>query len=241
MLVAVQLSTVGLYTPPVFKFVAPNPPQTIISLPVHTAVWLPRASGALVVLVAVQLSVPGLYLPPVFVTPGRYPPQTIISLPVHTAVWPPRASGALVVLVAVQLSVLGIVPPAGVQSAAIDLCGGAQVISSPDDHFTTSPNCRVTWPVTGRVCGAGGCPRIVTACGTIRYCRKSIASTRHCYAIQNLVFRAGSRGPRPPFQFAMGSLAAHMQICYQALREQRPSQTLSDNKGIVTERFKELA
>ena len=42
------------------------PPQTIISLPVHTAVWESRGSGALVGLVAVQLSVPGLYLPPVF-------------------------------------------------------------------------------------------------------------------------------------------------------------------------------
>ena len=55
------------------------PPQAIISLPVHTAVWEKRAAGALVVLVAVQLSVPGLYLPPV---PKRFeidlPPHTII-------------------------------------------------------------------------------------------------------------------------------------------------------------------
>ena len=43
-----------------------DPPQTIISLPVHTAVWDSRPTGALVVLVAVQLSVLGLYLPPVF-------------------------------------------------------------------------------------------------------------------------------------------------------------------------------
>ena len=39
------------------------PPQTIISLPVHTAVWTTRPAGAPVVLVAVQLSVLGLYLP----------------------------------------------------------------------------------------------------------------------------------------------------------------------------------
>ena len=47
-----------------------------------------RAAGALVVLVAVQLSVPGLYLPPVFRSAGvaSIPPQTIISLPVQTAV-----------------------------------------------------------------------------------------------------------------------------------------------------------
>jgi len=81
-LVAVQLSVLGLYLPPVFN--APNPPQTIISLPVHTAVCRNRPAGAPVVLVAVQLSVLGLYLPPVFNAPN--PPQTIISLPVHTAV-----------------------------------------------------------------------------------------------------------------------------------------------------------
>ena len=69
-LVAVQLSVLGLYLPPVFK-PAPlplSPPQTIISLPDQTAVWKARALGAFVVLVAVQLSVLGLYLPPVFTT-----------------------------------------------------------------------------------------------------------------------------------------------------------------------------
>ena len=63
-LVAVQLLATGSYRPPVLK--EQQPPQTIISLPVHTAVWRHRAEGALVVLVAVQLSVLGLYLPPVF-------------------------------------------------------------------------------------------------------------------------------------------------------------------------------
>ena len=39
-LVAVQLSVPGLYLPPVLKilFGGSHPPQTIISLPVHTAV-----------------------------------------------------------------------------------------------------------------------------------------------------------------------------------------------------------
>src|SRR5258707_13491654 len=56
-LVAVQLSVPGLYRPPVFKkLLLSVPPQTIISLPVHTAVCWSRAAGALVVLVAVQLS-----------------------------------------------------------------------------------------------------------------------------------------------------------------------------------------
>ena len=68
---AVQLSVLGLYLPPVLKRLLQgkpllHPPQTIISVLVQTAVCKPRGLGALVVLVAVQLSVPGLYLPPVF-------------------------------------------------------------------------------------------------------------------------------------------------------------------------------
>ena len=60
-LVAVQLSVPGLYLPPLFKLMLlPSPLQTIISLPVHTAVCKVLASGALVVLVAVQLSLTGL-------------------------------------------------------------------------------------------------------------------------------------------------------------------------------------
>ena len=45
MLVAVQLSVLGLYFPPVFKGLPSDPPQTIISLPVHTAVCRSRAVG----------------------------------------------------------------------------------------------------------------------------------------------------------------------------------------------------
>ena len=65
-LVAAQLSVVGLYLAPVFRKLLSSPPQTIISLPVHTAVWATRPSGTFVLLVAVQVSVTGLYLPPVF-------------------------------------------------------------------------------------------------------------------------------------------------------------------------------
>jgi hypothetical protein len=91
MLVAVQLSAPGLYRPPVLKSIAGQqkmPPQTIISLPVHAAVWESRAEGALAMLVAIQISVLGLYLPPVLqsLNVESAPPQTIISLPVHTAV-----------------------------------------------------------------------------------------------------------------------------------------------------------
>ena len=41
-----------------------SPPQTIISLPLQTAVWLLRPSGALVVLIGVQVFVLGSYLLP---------------------------------------------------------------------------------------------------------------------------------------------------------------------------------
>jgi hypothetical protein len=66
-LVAIQLFVLGVYRPPVLKLLlmVAVPPHTIISLPVHTAVWLYRAEGALVVLVAIQLSVLGSYIPPV--------------------------------------------------------------------------------------------------------------------------------------------------------------------------------
>ena len=65
-LVAVQLSVLGSYLPPVFKKNwLSNPPHAIISLPVQTAVCKYREEGALLELVDVQLSVPGLYLPPV--------------------------------------------------------------------------------------------------------------------------------------------------------------------------------
>ena len=106
MLVAVQLSVLGSYLPPVLNG-APGalPPQTIISLPVQTAETLSRGEGALVVLVALQLSVLGLYLPPVFnwVVPLN-PHQTIISVPVQTAACERRALGALVSVVGVHVS-----------------------------------------------------------------------------------------------------------------------------------------
>jgi hypothetical protein len=90
--VGVGVGPVGCaqYLPPVFKKFGPlaTPPQTIISLPLQTAVCEFRATGALVVLVAVQVSVLELYRPPLFkrLPLVPVPPQTIISLPVQTAV-----------------------------------------------------------------------------------------------------------------------------------------------------------
>ena len=118
---------------------APLPPQTIISLPVQTAVCPYRAVGALVTLVAVQLSVPGLYLrpsfkysPPVLIL---VPPQTIISLPVQIAVW--YISGLIARCCAGCPTVgVGIISPAGV-SVESDAH-----LSAPDDHFIARrPHC----------------------------------------------------------------------------------------------------
>ena len=119
-----------------------------------------------------------------------------------------------------------IVPPAGVQK-------GRANTAAPDDHFTARPHCRVARPGTGRVRGAGGCPRILAACGTIRYWRKRVANIRRSRAIQSSVFRGGFPRSRSRLQFAMGPFVVHIEICYQSLRENRPSQTLRDNKGIV--------
>jgi hypothetical protein len=113
--VGVGPAAAAQYLPPVFKGLGFSPPQTIIWLPVHTALCDSRPAGAPVVVVAVQLSVLGLYLPPVLKCVGNgspdIPPQTIISLSVHTAVCAARAEGAFVVLVAVQLSVPGLYLP----------------------------------------------------------------------------------------------------------------------------------
>ena len=114
-LVLVQLSAAGLYLPPVSKGegeIVSRPPQTIISLPVHTTVLAYRPEGTLLLLVGSQVSAAGLYFPPVFEPLQQStPPHTIISLPVQTAVGRNRPEGALVVLVAVQLSVPGLYLP----------------------------------------------------------------------------------------------------------------------------------
>jgi hypothetical protein len=70
-LVTVQLSVLGLYLPPVLKTVGPlKPPQTIISLPVHTAVWEARAASA-GVLVAIHVS--SVHVPDGFELPDGPP------------------------------------------------------------------------------------------------------------------------------------------------------------------------
>ncbi|HXX92066.1 MAG TPA: hypothetical protein VEN81_00440 [Planctomycetota bacterium] len=65
-----------------------SPPQTSISLPVQTAVWYCRATGAPVEDMGLHVSVAGSYRAPVLTNVAVWssPPQTIISLPVQTAV-----------------------------------------------------------------------------------------------------------------------------------------------------------
>src|SRR5436190_387671 len=112
MLVATQLSLVGLYRPPLFRSLPLEPPQTIISLPVQTAVCRDRPPGALTLLVSTQVSVVRLYLPPVeklLKPPLGLPPQTIISLPVQTAVCEERVAGEA--FVGTQLSEFGLYRP----------------------------------------------------------------------------------------------------------------------------------
>ena len=168
-LVAVQLSVLGSYLPPVFKKTAAiHPPQTIISLPVHTAVCrlsgrgrvggaggCPTIRDRIVSPAGVQRAIVSTSTPDDHFTAG---PHCCVKY---------RAVGALVVLVAVQLSVLGLYLPPVFDSAAIK--------STPDDHFTASPHCRVIVSGRGRIGRAGGCPtiraRIVSPAGVqgVRY------------------------------------------------------------------------
>jgi hypothetical protein len=61
--VGVQVSDWGSYSPPEFRDAAEvparAPPQTTIRLPVQTAVWRKRASGAFTVVMRVQVSETG--------------------------------------------------------------------------------------------------------------------------------------------------------------------------------------
>jgi hypothetical protein len=102
--VGAQVSVAGSYLAPEFTPSkdpppkAPLPPQTIIFVPVQTAVCNSRGVGApRPVEVADQESVEGSYRPPVPnggpTNPPVFPPQMIMRVPVQTAVCPTRASG----------------------------------------------------------------------------------------------------------------------------------------------------
>ena len=88
-LVAVQLSVLGLYLPPVFKRAAAiiSTPDDHLGAGPHCGVN-PRAAGALVILVGCPTIRRGIVSPAGVqgAAVAIYPPQTIISLPVQTAV-----------------------------------------------------------------------------------------------------------------------------------------------------------
>ena len=155
---AVQLSVPGLYLPPVFNsYELSSPPQTIISLPVHTAVWLLRASGALVVLVAVQLSVPGLYLPPVFELLTHDSPSAPDD---HFAAGPDCRVTDPGSWARWSCWWLSNYPVPGLYLPPVFRRLRVFIVSAPDNHFTASPYCRVNRSGRGRVGRAGGCPSI---------------------------------------------------------------------------------
>src|SRR5262245_59579087 len=82
-----QESVAGSYRPPSWLrgpfFEAP--PQTIISLPVHTVVWSSRGSGAPSTGSGSQALLAGLKRPPVRSASFPSPPKTMTSCPVQIA------------------------------------------------------------------------------------------------------------------------------------------------------------
>ena len=159
MLVGVQLSVLGLYLPPVF--VSPEsglkPPQTIISLPVHTAVCSTRSSGALVVLVAVQLSVAGIVSAAGVQITAKIvaAPNNHFSASPHRRVTPSGRGG---ISGASRGPSVGdrVVPPAAVKPS-----NWVVMKAAPDDHFAACPHCRMLNSGSGGVSGARSCPGIV--------------------------------------------------------------------------------
>src|SRR5207248_893024 len=47
-----------------------------------------------------------------------------------------------------------------ISSPAVRTSGGISRASTPDDHFTAGPDCRMNVPTSGRIDGAGSCPNI---------------------------------------------------------------------------------
>ena len=157
-LVAIQLSVPGRYLPPVFRKPCrhPRPRRSF-----HCRSRLPcegyRAEGALVVLVAVQLSVLGLYLPPVF--KGSE----------YQRIHPKRSFHCRSRL-----------PCAFLVQRARWWCwwlsnyrcwdcisrrysNRAAAPSTPNDHFTAGPDCRVKDSGRGDISSARGRPPIIGA------------------------------------------------------------------------------
>ena len=150
--VAVQLSVLGWYLPPLAVYEGdPNklPPQiTIFAHQSRLRCVLGRSRWCVSrTLVIVQLSGGRILdLAPVDKALGPLPPAPDDHLATgpHCRVMMDRAAGALVVLVAAQLSVAGVISPAECSSSV------KTVASAPDDHLSSGPHCCVSIP-------SGGC------------------------------------------------------------------------------------
>ena len=130
-----------------------NPPQTIISLSVHTAVWFsgdgrvggvggcPTVGAGIVSAAGVQIVIGAMSAPDDHFAAG---PHCRVTVSARGRV---GGAGGCPTIRA------GIVSAAGVQIAGV-------ASSAPDDHFTAGPHCRVNVSASGRVGGAGGCPTI---------------------------------------------------------------------------------
>ena len=161
-LVGAQLSMLALYLPPVFKSVLlPTPPQTIISLPVHTAVWALRPSGTFVLLVAVQVIRVGIVSPAGVQTEGiGAAPDDHFTAGPHCGV--ENSGGGRIRNAGRRPTVrIRIVSPASIQVVA-EVVGAA-----PDDHFAAGPHCGVPLPggrcIDCSSCGPSVRNRIVSA------------------------------------------------------------------------------
>src|SRR5262245_22392167 len=96
MLIGVHVFVAGSKRPPVLSGPEPSrPPQTSMTVPVHTPSARCRALGAFAVLVGVHCLVAGSSIPPLAVTPlGVSPPQMIITVSVATPTCRARPAGA---------------------------------------------------------------------------------------------------------------------------------------------------
>ena len=166
MVVAVQLSAAGLYLPPVLQSlnVSSTPPQTIISLPLHTAV-LPIRPGATLTRASRHPTVCSrgcICRRCVNSSSNTSTPDNHLAAGPHRSVSPIVRKAHSSVLVVVQLSVPGLYRPPAIQVAV-----KATSVSAPDDHLAARPDRRVLSSCGGRISSAGRCPtvryRIVSA------------------------------------------------------------------------------
>ena len=154
-LVAVQLSVLGLYLPPVFKAgaVRSAPDDHFSAGPdrrvtrsgsgrVAGAGGCPTVAAGIISPAAVQIAA------------SPYPPQTIISLSVHTAVGYVSGSGRVGGAGGGPTIGAGIISSAGIQIGIYDQS------FRPRRSFRCHSTLPCAFSASGRVGGAGGCPTV---------------------------------------------------------------------------------